>query len=282
MSNDIVDADFTVVYEPGDMGLIHNLSFEDYLAIEAVSKTKLAKFAKTPAHSQVDTKDTDAMLMGRAFHTTILEPHLFDKAYTTYPDGVSGTTKAGKAFKKEHPDHEFLNKTQWAEVMGMSEAIKTHIMAMNLINNGMREVSAIWEHPKYGFTCKNRYDIFRPDKRIIADLKKTAPADFANIENIIPKYKYHWQAAFYIQGAEVCTEMVGGWQFIFIFVESVPPYSVRYIRPTYEMIFQAREEIKQLIPEYARCLHNNTWPGLPEVIEDMDLSDWAQRQFNSQ
>ena len=264
-------------------GLIHDLPFADYLAISALSKTTLGQLAITPAHSQIPIEVTTAMRVGTAFHTATLEPEKFDKTYKTNLDGNNI-----KSFKDKHPGSEFLSKAERKLALDMAKSVLATKTAGNLVKHSEHEVSAVWQHPEYDFKGKNRYDIFRPDKKIIADLKKTAPAEFANLQRTIEKRKYHWQAAWYLFGLWNCLGAHGQfssffheWAFIFIFVESVPPYSVRNIRCTPAMIYQAHEEIRRILPEYDECRKSGVWPGYPDIIEDMDLSDWAQKQFNA-
>ena len=79
---------------PIDRKAIKKLSNSEYHRRCSVSKSHLDKVNQSPLHfwhhyldpDRPEPERTKAMILGSAFHTKILEPHLFDKEYLTLVD----------------------------------------------------------------------------------------------------------------------------------------------------------------------------------------------------
>ncbi|MBI9081611.1 MAG: PD-(D/E)XK nuclease-like domain-containing protein [Pseudodesulfovibrio sp.] len=256
--------------------LVFNQTHKDYLNEPGCSKSLLSRFAITPAHCRVPQETTDAMLFGTAMHTLILEPEKFAKYHDTYPEGLDGRSKEGKAAKKamDEAGGTILPRDKWGRLQGMKQAIKNSTTASNLVDNSKHEVSMFWEH-RSGFRCKARADMFLATNGIIADLKKCTPSDFQSLDRTIVKYKYHWQAEWYIQGARAVTDRQD-WHFVFVFVEDQPPFSVRCLTLDPAAMLQANDELVEITAYYAQCERTNTWPGYPDKVEVIELPRWAQ------
>ena len=81
---------------PIDRKAIKKLSNSEYHRRCSVSKSHLDKVNQSPLHfwhhyldpDRPEPERTKAMILGSAFHTKILEPHLFDKEYYVEPDNA--------------------------------------------------------------------------------------------------------------------------------------------------------------------------------------------------
>ena len=85
------------------MGLVYDLPFERYLAIDAVSASALRVFARSPWHyrHRVEVKPTRPMLRGTLAHCALLEPDALHQRYAIVPAGApKRPTRAQWAAKK--------------------------------------------------------------------------------------------------------------------------------------------------------------------------------------
>lgn len=126
------------------------------------------------------------------------------------------------------------------------------------------EVTAIWQE---GETyCRARYDVLHVDEHknaTIWDWKSTADVSDRGIERSIAKYRYDIQAAFYLRGLEALGFKVPQLSFVFVFFETVAPYTVRRVVLSAEYLQQARKEVNEAIRLWQQCLASNSFPTLP-------------------
>jgi hypothetical protein len=90
---------------------IYNISFDQYQAIDAVSKSGLDALAISPLHywtfnlnpERIKPKDTAAKVLGSAIHTSILEPERYEKEYVLdpQPEDFPGSLVLAPDYKEE-------------------------------------------------------------------------------------------------------------------------------------------------------------------------------------
>jgi hypothetical protein len=98
---------------------------------------------------------------------------------------------------------------------------------------------------------------------LIADIKTCELCDMQNVERSIVKYGYHRQAAFYLRGLEALGYKVPQLSFVFVFFETVAPFTVRRVVLSGEYLHQARKEVNQAIALWQMCLASNRFPTTP-------------------
>lgn len=207
------------------------MSNEAYHAYDAIGSTTLKKIAdKSVLHAlESEFKQTDAMALGSAFHCLILEPEAFDAQFVVAP-GVDRRTKAGKEqwaqFVAQSEGKTVMTEEQFETVEGMTKSLKSHKLAMKMLNGGESEYSYFGTDQDTNLKLKCRPDYV--NNSVLIDLKTTIDASPDGFLRELLKYNYHLQAAFYIdvfnlaQGPnELPTE-----SFYFIAVENKAPYAV--------------------------------------------------------
>ena len=80
---------------------IYELSNDEYHEQEALNKSGLLQLSKSPVHffewyNAPNEEPTNAMLVGTALHTAVLEPDKYDQSIIIAPN-VDKRTKVGKA-----------------------------------------------------------------------------------------------------------------------------------------------------------------------------------------
>ena len=127
-----------------------------------------------------------------------------------------------------------------------------------------------------GVSCRCRPDLMKPfeDGIIIGDLKSTTNAAPGpdGFGKSVANFGYDWQDAFY---TDVCTAAeLQVMAFVFIAVESSPPYLVSTSVITDEAREHGREQYRQALGTYKRCVESGNWPGYSEAIEMLALPSW--------
>ncbi len=259
------------------IGLI-DLPEAEYHAHPAISKSGLDRIAISPLHfkawKEAPPEPTEAMIFGSLCHRQILEPESFDLSVVCAPD-VDRRTKDGKArweaFEQENQGKTVLKFDQFNQLKGMAESWMSHKLYKSIHELSRFEASAFWSFRD--IPCKARPDIIHPNGMIL-DLKTTDSALPEDFQRTISKFRYHVQAAWYLDGVSKATGHVFD-QFCFIAIEKKPPYAVAVYVATPAMIEAGRKAYQKDFATYAECLSTDVWPSYPTDIQPIDLPAWA-------
>lgn len=257
----------------------------EYHATPAISKSDLDLIAKSPMHyklsKEAQREQTPAMLLGSVTHKLVLEPDKFADEYMVAPE-VDKRTKDGKAawaeFVAEVTDkHTVIDKALYEQAQAVAEAVRSHPVAAKLLQGGRAELSYFWDNN--GIECKCRPDYLREDIKTVIDLKTTqcsAPEEFTKSAF---NYRYHVQAAWYLDGLKACGVNVEN--FIFIAVETKPPYPVMVYVADELMIKLGQAEAADNLETYRECLESDIWHGYEEQpkVHSLSLPDWVARKY---
>lgn len=273
-----------VPYLP-NVGFYADLSSANYHAIDAASSHRLGLLKKSPAHLKHEinnpTPPSDAMKLGEAIHYAILEPNNFVKEYVVAPK-VDGRTKEGKAARAEF---ELANKGKriigiddYATCMAMADSCHRHSVANAIIKSATAtEVSGFFVDDETGIFCKLRADAICENHDTIFDIKSTLCASPADFEKSIFNFGYHRQAAWYLDGCAKLGKKLSNYAIIAI--EKSAPFCLAVYRLKDEAIELGRDENRKLLKLYSECKNSNKWQGYPELITDVGLPTWAEKQI---
>ena len=279
-------------------GWLDNVRLTDYLRIPALSSSSLKSFRRSPAHHrhQLDNPqpETDALRIGTAIHTAILEPGFMDEyailegCHGRYKNGnrcgyTAKVARGKKGFCRRHDPKDgapskipTLSFEEYGRVCGARDAVLTHPTAAGLLlaHDGRIERTGVFLDPS-GVWCK-----FRPDRlvtgrdgvRLCVDLKSTRDAGPKFWKDLV-SFGYHHQAAFYRRGLEQLGEPCDA--SVIVAVESEPPHGVGCYLLDEEDVDRARLIGDGLLTEYARCLDADEWPTYPAGLHTRKLPPWA-------
>lgn len=255
-------------------GLVPGVPSEIYHSMPGMSKTGLDRFARSPAHFRAYLEgaklETSALRFGRIFHRFILEP---DVCRLAVAPAMDKRTKSGKAeyeaFLLESDGCDVVSLEESEQLNRMRDAVYAHPSASALLTGGKSEYSRWWYDEQSGELCKCRPDYHREDG-IVADLKSTEDASPAGFAKSCAKYRYHVQAAFYLDGLK-------GEYFPFIAVEKAPPYAVGVYVLGAEEIEMGRYTYKRDLMRLADCKISHSWPAYSDRIEELRLPAWAMK-----
>ncbi|WP_435310668.1 PD-(D/E)XK nuclease-like domain-containing protein [Primorskyibacter sedentarius] len=296
-----------------DIGLFDGISNHDYHYGKGISKSGLDLIRQNPAEfitrKRHPKPPTPAMLLGSAFHCLVLEPEKFDQEYVMEPmDAPRRPTAAQINAKKPSPDSlaaiefwkqwdaenegktaistkpgddPFWQPSDWCRLHRMRDAILLHPIASILLDPsaGRAEQTCYWVDWQTKKLCKCRPDFINDDHNLLVDLKSTEDASYTGFGQSVSRYRYHVQDAYYRDGMHQIGHTVGG--FVFVAVEKQPPYNVAVYRLGQEEVRVGRLQYESDLMKYKQCHEADEWPGYPDEVRDLTLSQFQLRGFIS-
>lgn len=258
----------------------------DYHADTAISKSDLDLIAKSPMHykhyKNAPKEQTPAMLLGSVTHKLVLEPDKFTDEYAVAP-AVDKRTKDGKAtwsefMEKVTDKHTVIDETLYKQAKEIAESVLNHPVAAKLLHGGQAEISYFWETSD-GIKCKCRLDYLRSDIKTIIDFKTTQNSSPEEFTKSAYNYRYHVQAAWYMDGLKNCGVDIDN--FIFIAVETKPPFPVIVYVADELMLKLGGIEAAENLETYRKCIKTDIWHGYEEQpkVHSLSLPDWVARKY---
>lgn len=286
------------------VGIYRDIPNAEYHHGPGESKSLLDLVHRSPAHyrarkdSKNDNTPTAAQAIGTAFHSLLLEPNTFGDQYVTIPENApkkptSVQRNAAKPspatvdaitwwdiFEERNAGKTIISADDNEQLAAMAVATRAHKAAGALLTGaiGHPEQSAYWIDPDTGLLCRCRPDFWRVDG-ILVDVKTTEDASPEEFARSIAKYRYHVQAAFYLDGVretilQANEELVIPEAFVFLAVEKKAPFAVATYVLTPEAIELGRREYKADLKRIAECTAADEWPAYSQKIEQIELPAW--------
>ncbi len=266
--------------EPG----FYHILDDQYHSGPGVSKSDLELILRSPRHykAKEERKETPALILGSAVHVAVFQPEDFDMRYAVKPEGMSFTTKEGKAWKAlieaEVETRIIISAEEGKTCEGIKNAVRSHPTAADLLSDGDPEVTGYWQDPvSPPILCKLRADWINKAKQVIVDLKTCMDARERDFKRDVYNHGYHRQAAFYLYGVSQITRIEHR-AFYFIAVEKDPPYGVAVYKASEDMILEGLKDCAKAMGIYKKCLEEDRWPGYPEEVQELGLPGWLMRK----
>lgn len=187
-------------------GIYHEMDFEDYLAISAMSASliKAGWLAEdgcvSPKHmhwaEQHPIVPTTKMKVGTVVGMALSEPRHMLERLVVYP----GPTRRGKkfdAFAAQHPGKLILLQSEHDEAMAMHRAlVQSKLVKPILAKLPIHEVVHVWHDDELGCLCKTRLDMECPDSQEVYELKSTHSLGHVAWRSVVLNKNYLLQLAF--------------------------------------------------------------------------------------
>lgn len=264
------------------MTIQNDLKASEYHSMKLLSKSALDLIDQSPAHFKAYYLDglersvTPSMQMGSWIHMAVLEPSRFQSEVKVLPEDLNALSKATKAFKEgfanlieSNPGVTFIDSDKMAIITGARDSVMSHKQASQLLTGGQSEVSMFFEID--GIKCKARPDYIHA-KNIMSDLKTTTSGGRQDFERTIMRSRLHVQAAWYMDGWEKITgqkfrrNSAGDPAFMFVVVETSPPYATAVYQLADAAVEKGRELYMKNLQVYQWCMKNNSFPSYGEMI----------------
>jgi len=245
---------------------------QEYRKKEGISSSDFRLLEISPLHyanSDRFSLSGNSFDFGTLVHSLALEPEGVKDQYSISPK-FDLRTKQGKADKKayelENSNKIVINEDDYAVATRMAENVR--IIAGGILRGGIAE-SSVFAKDCFGITRKCRPDYYIEDAGIVIDLKTTKSCKLYDFQKSIYDYKYHRQAAWYMDALALSGKTVN--TFIIVAVEKSSPYMVRVFELDEKSIEKGREEYINLLAKYTKYLED----GSAEVLEKISLPNWA-------
>lgn len=255
-------------------------SIDEHHANEAIGSTLLKiLIQQTPAHylyaKEHKEEPTPAQAFGSAIHQAILEPSLFEERMIVEPIFQGkGSREARETWHLENHGKTILKADQYDIIKGIKKSISRHAQASKLISEGHAEETLLWTDPETKCSCKTRPD-FKHEKHILVNVKSTNDASEEASKMQIASYLYHVQAAMELDGASIVFDREFD-EYVYLFVEKVPPYGVNCFSLGFESIVEGRALKYKGLALLRQCLESGKYPCYDDSkIHPIGLPTWA-------
>lgn len=257
-------------------------SYEQYASIPALRSTELKKLDKSPAHyraaieheKQVTPALQKSFDRGKAFDLLIIDgQEAFNDKVIIEPD-MHKATKAYKSWKKHLAKGTIaLSEQEYNFCLKMREqAFKKEQFSKIFDAPGHAHRAIVWQDRGTGIWCKAEIDWITADGTVV-DLKSAADAGFWFFQRQARRLGYLNQGAYYMDGLSAVTG-IAHTQFLLAVVEVEPPFESHVFRPTLEQLSQAQDQNEDRLNRLKECLENDSWPGYPDEIIDLDSGQY--------
>ena len=241
----------------------NKLTHNNYFSSEKyISNSMLNNISVSPEHFMFKMDNpqpsTPAMKLGSAIHMNVLQPEEFNKNYAVSPK-FDRRTKIGKEDYKNFVNNN-LSKTVISEsdfeiIEQITMKLMKDKMVKSLLQQGEPEKIITWHNEHYDVNCKGMLDYYREGADMIIDLKTTQDASYNGFMRSVKKYKYHKQAAFYL-------DAVKAQRFFIIAVEKSPPFAINIFELSENMLDEGRDMYNHELEIYEYCTKSDYWPGV--------------------
>ena len=269
-------------------GLTKGITNAEYHASDVLSRTPASNLLTTSPEKVRWERDNPLtykgvpLIMGGCFHGMVLEPECLDEEYAVKPNEIDGKSPLTKYYKEtfaamqeERPHVQWVKDDDWKTCEGMAYAI----MSNSVFTHYASDIDAVAEASGFfnynGAKCKVRPDLYTSDGTII-DLKSTQDASEAGFRSAIRKFKYDFQACFYLEAMRALG--LPAKQFIFIISEKSPPYLTASYTLTASEIDRQKPRMQKACTIWATCMETGVWPGYPQEVVTLDLSRYGDNQ----
>ena len=233
----------------------------NYFKVPALSASLAKQLIKSAAHGKYwldnPMEPTPSMALGTAVHAAILEPHRQD-VFVVRPTDLDRRTKDGKAryAELEAAGLPILTQAEVDSVYRIRDAVLANADVASALANGKTEVPAFWDGR--GTSCKAKADLVVGD--VIMDVKTCQDASPRGFMKSVWSYRYFTQACHYLDG-------FAAKQFIFIAVETAPPYGVGIYELSHSLLDQGERDLDLAAARYQHGITTGTWPGYSDQIQ---------------
>ena len=265
-----------------------------------LSQSALCHMIDSPEHYKYarenPMKRTHAMEFGSLYHPTILEPEKVEGIVAYGPD----KERRSKADREEWAQFFYSNKdkiilnhdgyvmcmdeygkmTKDSKLcMGMAVKMKNAIYAnpdsrRALEVEGETEMSLYVEDEISGILKRCRIDKIPSGGNTLIDVKTTEDASESGFMRSILKYRYHIQAAWYL---DIANQLgLERERFVFIAQEKKEPFHVDVYTLPDELVEIGRITYRNCLNKLERCIEKDSWPGYTEGVVELPCPAYAR------
>lgn len=289
---------------------VHDITSEEYHAAQGVSRSRLMLLDKSPYHfwyeclsGEAEPKSSKALDFGAAFHTMLLEPHLFDSEFAVKPKLQKLPEKmllkdVGKEefekykiellyvqnqnahlnamFEREAKGKILLSNSDYEKTKQMVELIKRHEIVDTLLGDSSFEQSIFWTDKETGLQFKARPDIW--SGKMIVDLKTSKDVNPKWLPRKALEFGYFLQAGMM---HEACKSIGKPFEmFVILAIEKEAPFVPSIFIMNDKAIQYGIDQFQVYKKILSQCLEKDDWPSYP--VQELTVPEWARKQIEEE
>jgi|688.fasta_scaffold46918_9 hypothetical protein len=257
---------------------VSTMSESEYRSLPALNASRFKAFFRSPFHffNQREVEETEAMRIGTAIHTAILEPEQYLSTIAFYPE-ADGRTTEGKAIKKAFEAGavgKTILKADSKEIVERAvKAVTTHQEVRLILANpeNRREqvlLTSLWEQD-----CKARLDLINVETGVIRDIKTCEDASPERFKYEVRDRLYWVQAGFYALVAEKVFGKPFGFEFIA--VEKGDPSTCTIYDVDAKELEMWKHIVDCNLSHLKACTNTKAWTGYnSQTLGSLNLSQY--------
>jgi exodeoxyribonuclease VIII len=267
--------------------IIYDQPLPEYLRQRRVTKHLLDAVDESPLHAWEaihlpPPPPTEAMIRGSVVDTLLCEPEKLTERFhirpPTYgPEAKKWNSNANecKEWIASHIDKPIVPADMLMDAEAMVAAVNAEPKARHLLEKAQSQVTVTWESNRSTMGLAGRPDFV--GERFAADLKTCRSANPRSLSHAILQYRYHVQAALYVDGLRANGMDCNDFYFIFVDNSTRPKVNVRLL--TQKALDLGRFTYTQQLAILNECIENDRWPGYSgtedEPVKMIDVPEWA-------
>lgn len=249
-------------------------SFKDYRQVKALNMSSLVNIKKSPKHFKHcldNPKESDSLDLGRAVHTLVLEPNLFDAEYAVSPKFDMRKTADKEAFaqfQETAKGKEIIDVKTFNEAKAVAASVLASPKIQNMLSKGQAEVSI--EQTINDVSMKFRLDFLA--ENFLLDVKTTRDCTERSFQRDFIDYDYHIKLAAYQYAAEL--ETGEKLPVIVLAVETKDELDYQIYQIDQDFLDIGRREFFKLLEKYKEAQKNDFVEALPKNVKCLCAPEW--------
>lgn len=266
------------------MQLINDISDSAYANLEGVNFSSFKEFFVSPYHYRWSManprKETDALVVGLAFHCAVLQPDKFYEKFAVAPKVDRRKTEdklIWNEFVEASKGKTVLTDEQFALILQCASAVKDNKFFKAVFDkNDELYIEAGGNCEFAGSIIKGRIDLYNATKNIIIDLKSInkLPTERA-MKQVCYDRMYYMQSFFYAEIIKQRFNLDKHPTAVYAYVHKSPPHTVGLSQFSSKFMDKAASELSKQLCRYENCKKSDLWPEAeqsvsPVIIEPYD------------
>jgi hypothetical protein len=170
----------------------------------------------------------------------------------------------------------------YARATESAAIVRNRLSGYGIELDGVSEQAILWteQTPHGSIWCRGLLDHLRVERVQVIDLKTCRSAHPRACASHVIEYGYDVQQEAYTRALDrAFPDLVGRWDFVFVFAETVEPYAVTPARLDAMMRERGRRRWEQACGMWAHCLKQNVWPGYVDEVVYLESPPWLLSQM---
>lgn len=251
-------------------------SLNSSIASLLLTRSPAHAFAAHPRMGGHRSDPTAAMLNGTLIDSLLCggDADIVDSPYDEYRTNEAKAWRDAQLAVGKTP----VKRKEMENAKKAAAYIQENMLSQGVELCGEHQPALIWETD--GVLCRARLDHWIADTATIIDLKTAENAAPGALAGKFGAFGYDVQWAAYTQAVETLRpDLAGRVQFLFVFAETVPPYSVTVARPAGTMRAYGSQRWARAVKLWGECLASGKWPGYPAT--EVEASPWMMAEMES-